>query len=90
MPELANNLILAVFALSLALAGLGVALAVLWRIRNLPDRLATTLEEKHLQMVRDTNSALNELGDRLSQAGISHDATALRTEGIEDLLQQYP
>ena len=67
MPELANNLILAVFALSLALAGLGVALAVLWRIRNLPDRLATTLEEKHLQMVRDTNSALNELGDRLSQ-----------------------
>jgi DNA recombination protein RmuC len=67
MPELANNLILAVFALSLALAGLGVAIAVLWRIRNLPDRLATTLEEKHLQMVRDTNSALNELGDRLSQ-----------------------
>ena len=67
MPELTINLALAIAALVVALATLGVAVALLSRVRSHPAGLARTLEEKHLEMVRDTNAALNDLGDRLTQ-----------------------
>ena len=67
MPDLPIYLVLLVAALVLALATLGVVIALLVRMRNQPVHLAAKLEEKHLQMVRDINSALNELGDRLSR-----------------------
>ena len=67
MLDLPINLLLSGAAVVLAITTLGVAVALLVRTRNQPAHLAATLEEKHLQMVRDTNSALNELGDRLSQ-----------------------
>lgn len=67
MPDLPTDLAVSIAVLVLALATFGVAVALLIRMRNQPVHLAKTLEEKHLQMVRDTNSALNELGDRLSQ-----------------------
>ncbi len=67
MSAPANLLILTVITLSLVLVTLGVLIALLRGSRKLPESVAATLEEKHLQMVRDTNSALNELGDRLSQ-----------------------
>ena len=67
MPDLTINLALAIAALIVALVTLGVAVALLSRVRSHPAGLARTLEEKHLEMVRDTNSALNELGDRLTQ-----------------------
>ena len=61
------SLVVSIAILVLALATFGVAVALLIRLRNQPEDLAKTLEGKHLEMVRDTNSALNELGDRLSQ-----------------------
>ncbi|MGD2139661.1 MAG: DNA recombination protein RmuC [Burkholderiales bacterium] len=67
MPELTISLVISVAVLVFALATFGVAVALLVRMRNQPAHLAQTLEDKHLQMVRDTNTALNELGDRLSQ-----------------------
>ncbi len=67
MPDLPISLVLSVAVLVLGLATFGVAVALLVRTRNQPTDLGKTLEDKHLQMVRDTNSALNELGDRLSQ-----------------------
>ncbi|HUU72972.1 MAG TPA: DNA recombination protein RmuC [Burkholderiales bacterium] len=67
MSDPASLLVLIVATLLLVLVTLGVSIAALRRVRQLPDSVAMTLEEKHLQMVRDTNSALNELGDRLSQ-----------------------
>jgi DNA recombination protein RmuC len=67
MSDPANLFVLVSTALLIVLVTLGVVVAALRRVRDLPANVATTLEEKHLQMVRDTNSALNELGDRLSQ-----------------------
>jgi DNA recombination protein RmuC len=67
MPALSVSLAVSVAVLVVALAIFGVVVALLVRMRNQPAHLAKTLEEKHLEMVRDTNSALNDLGDRLSQ-----------------------
>jgi len=67
MPDLPTDLVVSIAVLVLALGTFGVAVALLIRMRNQPADLAKTLEEKHLHMLRDTNSALNELGDRLSQ-----------------------
>ena len=67
MPDLTISLAVSAAVLLLALATFGVVVALLISLRTQPSRLAKTLEEKHLDMVRDTNSALNELGDRLSQ-----------------------
>ena len=67
MSDPANLFVLISTTLLIVLVTLGVVVAALRRVRDLPAHVATTLEEKHLQMVRDTNSALNELGDRLSQ-----------------------
>ena len=64
-PE--NLFVLLAATLLLVLITLGVVIAALRRTRQLPETVAATLEEKHLQMVRDTNTALNDLGDRLSQ-----------------------
>lgn len=67
MSDPANLFVLIGTTLLIVLVTLGVVVAALRRVRDLPANVTTTLEEKHLQMVRDTNSALNELGDRLSQ-----------------------
>ncbi len=45
---------------------IGLLIAILLQQRAPAASLEKSLEEKHLQMVRDTNTALNELGDRLS------------------------
>lgn len=67
MLDLPISLLLSGALLVLAVATLAVVITLLVQLRKQPADVATTLEEKHLQMVRDTNSALNELGDRLSQ-----------------------
>lgn len=45
-----------------------VVVAVARRQSDLPEALARVLEEKHMAMIRDLNSGLNSLGDRLSGA----------------------
>src|SRR5437868_10840821 len=45
-----------------------VVIAVARRQSDLPETLARALEEKHMGMIRDLNSGLNGLGDRLGGA----------------------
>ncbi len=71
MLDLPVTLGLSIAALVLATTTLGVVIVLLLRLRNQPNDMARTLEEKHLQMVRDSNNALNELGDRLSRVQLS-------------------
>ena len=66
MPDLPLAVMLSGASLLVALIAVIVTLAILSRVRTLSPGVARTLEDKHLQMVRDTNTALNDLGDRLS------------------------
>ena len=53
-------------SLLLILVTMGLLIAVLLRLRTPTAGLTKTLEDKHLEMVRDINAALNGLGDRLT------------------------
>ena len=53
-------------SLLLILVTMGLLIAVLLRQRTPSAGIAKTLEDKHLEMVRDINAALNGLGDRLT------------------------
>jgi len=66
MLDLPLAVILSGASLLLVVVAVILLIAVLLRLRTQPSSLAKTLEDKHLQMVRDINTALNALGDRLS------------------------
>jgi DNA recombination protein RmuC len=86
MSDLSLAVILSGASLLLVLLAVVLSFAVLLRARSLPAGIARTLEEKHLQMVRDTNTALNGLGDRLS--GMQSEALEkLRNTLMQELTQ---
>ena len=67
MGDLPLELVLSATALLLAALTLALGIVVWSRLGKLPIGIGTTLEGKHLAMVRDSNASLNALGDRLSQ-----------------------
>lgn len=67
MSDLPLELVLSATALLLAALTLALGIVVWSRLAKLPTGIGTTLEGKHLAMVRDSNASLNALGDRLSQ-----------------------
>lgn len=66
MLDLPLSVLLPGASLLLILVIMGLLLAVLLRLRTPSAAIAKTLENKHLEMVRDINAALNGLGDRLT------------------------
>lgn len=66
MLDLPLSVLLPGASLLLILVIMGLLLAVLLRLRTPSAGIAKTLEDKHLEMVRDINTALNALGDRLT------------------------
>ncbi|HZP93197.1 MAG TPA: DNA recombination protein RmuC [Burkholderiales bacterium] len=66
MLDLPLSVVLSAASLLLALVSVVLVAALLARTRALPEAVSRTLEEKHLAMVRDLNTGLNSLGDRLT------------------------
>src|SRR5581483_601454 len=66
MLDLPLSVVLSAASLLLALVSVVLVAALLARTRALPEAVSRTLEEKHLAMVRDLNTGLTSLGDRLT------------------------
>jgi DNA recombination protein RmuC len=86
MLELPASLILAAASLLISLIAVVLLSVLLSRTRATPDAMTRGLEDKHLAMVRDLNSGLNSLGDRLIGAQ-NETLERLRTTLTQELTQ---
>ena len=66
MFDLPVSLLLSAASLIVALVAVIFVVMLLGRTRTLPGSVAQTLGDKHLSMLKDLNSGLNSLGDRLT------------------------
>lgn len=86
MADLPLSLVVAGASLLIALLVLILVIVLLSRTGALPESVSAALEQKHLGMLKDMNSALNSLGDRLT--GSQADALErLRTTLTQELTQ---
>ena len=86
MLDLPVSVVLAAASLLLALIAVILIAALLARTRALPQAVSRTLEEKHLAMVKDLNTGLNALGDRLTGSQ-NETLDRLRTTLTQELTQ---
>src|SRR5882724_1643548 len=86
MPELSLALIVSAATLLAVIVLILIVFSMARRQVSHPESLARVLEEKHLAMLKDLNSGLNALGDRLSasQAELSE---RLRNTVSQELIQ---
>lgn len=86
MPELSLALIVSAATLLAVIVLILIVFSMARRQVSHPESLARVLEEKHLAMLKDLNSGLNTLGDRLSasQAELSE---RLRNTVSQELIQ---
>jgi len=86
MPELSLALIVSAATLFAVIVLIFIVFSMARRQVSHPESLARVLEEKHLAMLKDLNSGLNALGDRLSasQAELSE---RLRNTVSQELIQ---
>ena len=68
MPEFSLGLAVAATTLIAAIVLIFMVASIVRRQTSHPDSLARVLEDKHLGMIRDLNTGLNSLGDRLGAA----------------------
>ncbi len=66
MLDLPPSILLSAASLLVALIAVVVVVMLLARTRTLPGSVAQTLGDRHLAMLKDLNSGLNSLGDRLT------------------------
>ena len=86
MLDLPLSLILSGATLLIALLASFLVIVLLVRTGSLPESVSDALEQKHMGMLKDMNSALNSLGDRLT--GSQADALErLRTTLTQELTQ---
>jgi DNA recombination protein RmuC len=86
MLDLPATLIVAAASLLISLIAVVLLTVLLNRTRATPDAMARGLETKHLAMVRDLNTGLNSLGDRLTGAQ-NETLERLRTTLTQELTQ---
>ena len=86
MPELSVALIVSAATLLAVILLIFIVSSMARRQVSHPESLARVLEEKHLAMLKDLNSGLNHLGDRLS-ASQSELSERLRNTVSQELIQ---
>jgi len=86
MPELSVALIVSAVTLLAVILLIFIVSSMARRQVSHPESLARVLEEKHLAMLKDLNSGLNHLGDRLS-ASQSELSERLRNTVSQELIQ---
>jgi DNA recombination protein RmuC len=86
MLDLPASLVLSAASLLISLIAVFLLAMLLSRTRATPDAMARGLEDKHLAMVRDLNTGLNSLGDRLTGAQ-SETLERLRATLTQELTQ---
>ena len=86
MPDLSVALIVSAVTLLAVILLIFIVSSMARRQVSHPESLARVLEEKHLAMLKDLNSGLNHLGDRLS-ASQSELSERLRNTVSQELIQ---